>query len=92
MISNLNTKIKRIWERDKIPIIRPLGFFIPLLNYKNFSLRHIFVISLLTSVGIEIIQVIVMILTMTSNRCFDVDDIIANTFLTLPNSMKFLFR
>ncbi|WP_083939864.1 VanZ family protein [Desulfoscipio gibsoniae] len=55
------------------------GFLLPLLNKKYYSCKKIIFISFMASVCIETFQLIIMAITLTSNRCFDVDDIIANT-------------
>ncbi|KUO58154.1 MAG: hypothetical protein APF84_09125 [Gracilibacter sp. BRH_c7a] len=66
----------------------PLGFLLPILYDKFHSLKRIILISFLSSVCIETLQLVIMITTITPWRAFDIDDIIANT---LGGAMGFGF-
>ncbi|WP_427916599.1 VanZ family protein [Syntrophobotulus glycolicus] len=57
----------------------PLGFLLPALDRKYSSLKRTIAISFLFSLCIETLQLLIMVVTPTSWRVFDVDDIIANT-------------
>lgn len=57
----------------------PLGFLLPMLYEINNRLKRIIVISFASSVSIEVLQLIIIITTITPGRAFDIDDIIANT-------------
>ncbi|WP_423243593.1 VanZ family protein [Clostridium thermarum] len=56
----------------------PMGLFFPLIYEKKYNIKKIILTSLFLSICIEIFQVIEMVLTFTSWRTFDIDDIIAN--------------
>ncbi|NLX77924.1 MAG: VanZ family protein [Clostridiaceae bacterium] len=53
----------------------------------NNSAKNVFLISLMASAGIEATQLIVMVFTFATNRCFDINDIIANTLGGLTGFM-----
>lgn len=57
----------------------PLGVLLPLISWKNNSIKRVFLFSFLFSLCIETSQLIIMITTLTPWRCFDIDDIIANS-------------
>ena len=57
----------------------PLGFLLPILDKNKYTLKKAMLISFIFSVSIELMQLVIMTITSTNNRCFDVDDIIANT-------------
>lgn len=81
-----------------IILFLPMGFLLPMINKKFFSFKKVFAISLISSLYIEINQLIVGVVTTTSNRCFDMDDIIANTgggilgFLLYTIALKYTKR
>ncbi len=58
----------------------PFGFFIPLVNEKAQKISYIITISFLASLGIELVQLVIDIITQHLNRIVDIDDIILNVF------------
>jgi Glycopeptide antibiotics resistance protein len=67
----------------------PMGILLPMLKNKFFTFGKVLLISALSSICIEILQLITMLISATNSRCFDVDDIIANT---LGGLIGFLIR
>ena len=55
----------------------PLGFFLPLLSTRNRRFARTATIGLAVSVGIELVQ-LAMLLTLNLRRSVDVDDVILN--------------
>lgn len=57
----------------------PLGFYLPLIIKKINSYKKLFVIALLSSLSIEIIQFLISSLVGFTYRITDIDDLILNT-------------
>lgn len=61
-----------------IILFLPFGFLLPIIR-KDCPLKKVTYYSFSFSLCIEVLQLISMIMTNNSGRCFDIDDIIANT-------------
>jgi glycopeptide antibiotics resistance protein len=61
-----------------IILFLPFGFLVPILYKKYSTLIKIILTSFIFSLLIEITQLIIMIITFSSIRVFDIDDILAN--------------
>uniref|UniRef100_A0A7C5V506 VanZ family protein n=1 Tax=Caldicellulosiruptor owensensis TaxID=55205 RepID=A0A7C5V506_9FIRM len=61
-----------------IILFLPFGFLLPIIR-KDCPLKKVTYYCFSFSLCIEVLQLISMIVTNNSGRCFDIDDIIANT-------------
>ncbi len=61
-----------------IVLFMPMGFLLQIISPNFCEFKKVMVACILSSIFIETLQLIIMAFTMISNRCFDVDDIIAN--------------
>jgi glycopeptide antibiotics resistance protein len=62
-----------------ILLLFPLSIFVGFILKKNESIWKIILIGILTSIGIEIIQLGINIATQFPNKVMDIDDLILNT-------------
>jgi len=74
---NISTFLRQIL--GNILLFAPLGFFVPLI-FKNISrFRSILVIGIVSSVGIELLQLMLSSILGITYKVTDIDDIILNT-------------
>lgn len=59
-------------------LLMPLGFLLPIVSRAIRSLGRVLSVALVVSVGIEILQVLVIITVGNAGRAIDVDDVILN--------------
>ncbi|NRD80966.1 VanZ family protein [Bacillus sp. BRMEA1] len=61
-----------------ILLLMPLGFFAPILLSKYTSFKKAVLLGLFTSIGIECLQLIELLLGIAFSRTVDIDDVICN--------------
>lgn len=76
-LNPLSISIKQVV--GNIILFIPLGFYAPLVWFKIRRLKQVVLIGLLTSLGIEVIQMLISLIIGVRYRSFVVDDIILNT-------------
>lgn len=62
-----------------IALLLPLGFFLPLLGFKDYRLVSAFRVGFVTSFAIEIAQLFISFILGFTYKITDVDDVILNT-------------
>ncbi len=62
-----------------ILLLLPLPFFISIFKKGNLRLSKALIYTLITSIGIEIVQLLINVITRVPNKVADVDDILLNT-------------
>ncbi|MGG0738917.1 VanZ family protein [Niallia taxi] len=75
-------------------LLLPLGVYVPLLSEKMKSIKKILVVGVLSSLGIELTQLVISMIAGYTYRQADIDDLILNTLGTVVGyvAFKFLFN
>ncbi|TRZ38075.1 VanZ family protein [Niallia circulans] len=72
-------------------LLLPLGLYVPLLSKRMKSIKRVFLVGILSSLGIELTQFVISMLAGYTYRQADIDDVILNTLGAVVGCVAFHF-